>query len=109
MVATAAFPIWALGLLNWGVFNTLKASARNWRRRLALLLKGMSLNSDRSNCLVPGPNRMFLPEFHPFSNLIEVYMLRLRRKINVGHDVKLLRTRRGEGYVLTAEAASPHV
>ncbi len=47
--------------------------------------------------------------FDPFSNLIEVYMLRLRRKIDVGHDVKLLRTRRGEGYVLTAEAASPHV
>src|SRR6267378_4148444 len=47
--------------------------------------------------------------FDPFSNLIEVYMLRLRRKIDVGHEVKLLRTRRGEGYVLTAEAASPHV
>ena len=47
--------------------------------------------------------------FDPFSNLIEVYMLRLRRKIDAGHDVKLLRTRRGEGYMLTAEAASPHV
>jgi DNA-binding response OmpR family regulator len=40
--------------------------------------------------------------FDPFSNLIEVYMLRLRRKIDAGHDLKLLRTRRGEGYVLTA-------
>jgi two-component system copper resistance phosphate regulon response regulator CusR len=46
--------------------------------------------------------------FDPFSNLIEVYVLRLRRKIDAGHDLKLLRTRRGEGYVLTAEAASPH-
>src|ERR1700730_3822459 len=41
--------------------------------------------------------------FDPFSNLIEVYMLRLRRKIDAGHEVKLIRTRRGEGYVLAAE------
>jgi two-component system copper resistance phosphate regulon response regulator CusR len=40
--------------------------------------------------------------FDSFSNLIEVYMLRLRRKIDAGQDLKLLRTRRGEGYVLTA-------
>jgi two-component system copper resistance phosphate regulon response regulator CusR len=38
-----------------------------------------------------------------FSNVIEVYMLRLRKKIDAGHEVRLLRTRRGEGYVLTAE------
>jgi two-component system copper resistance phosphate regulon response regulator CusR len=40
--------------------------------------------------------------FDPFSNLIEVYIQRLRRKIDEGHDVKLIRTRRGEGYMLTA-------
>jgi two-component system copper resistance phosphate regulon response regulator CusR len=38
--------------------------------------------------------------FDPFSNLIEVYMQRLRRKIDEGHALKLLRTRRGEGYML---------
>jgi two-component system copper resistance phosphate regulon response regulator CusR len=38
--------------------------------------------------------------FDPFSNLIEVYMRRLRRKIDDGHDEKLLHTRRGAGYVL---------
>jgi DNA-binding response OmpR family regulator len=38
-----------------------------------------------------------------FSNVIEVYILRLRKKIDAGHKVKLLRTRRGEGYVLTSE------
>ena len=38
--------------------------------------------------------------YEPFSNLIEVYIQRLRRKIDDGHDIKLLRTRRGEGYVL---------
>jgi two-component system copper resistance phosphate regulon response regulator CusR len=46
--------------------------------------------------------------FDAFSNLIEVYMLRLRRKIDVGHDVKLLRTRRGEGYILTQDVTIPH-
>jgi two-component system copper resistance phosphate regulon response regulator CusR len=46
--------------------------------------------------------------FDPFSNLIEVYMLRLRRKIDAGHPVKLIRTRRGEGYVLTAGVEPSH-
>lgn len=40
--------------------------------------------------------------FDPFSNLIEVYIQRLRRKIDDGRNVKLIRTRRGEGYVVTA-------
>lgn len=38
--------------------------------------------------------------YDPFSNLIEVYIQRLRKKIDAGHEVKLIRTRRGEGYVL---------
>ena len=40
--------------------------------------------------------------FDPFSNLIEVYIQRLRRKIDDDHEVKLIRTRRGTGYLLTA-------
>lgn len=40
--------------------------------------------------------------FDPFSNLIEVYVQRLRRKIDDDQTLKLIRTRRGEGYVLTA-------
>ena len=40
--------------------------------------------------------------FDPFSNLIEVYVQRLRRKIDEGHAPKLLRTRRGEGYILAS-------
>jgi len=38
--------------------------------------------------------------FDPFSNTIEVYMNRLRKKIDEEHAVKLLHTRRGEGYIL---------
>jgi len=40
--------------------------------------------------------------FDPMSNLIEVYIQRLRRKIDDGHQVKLIRTRRGAGYTLSA-------
>ncbi len=41
--------------------------------------------------------------FDPFSNLIEVYVQRLRRKIDEGYMPKLLRTRRGEGYTLASD------
>src|SRR5687767_8722470 len=38
--------------------------------------------------------------FDPMSNLIEVYIQRLRRKVDDSHDVKLIQTRRGAGYKL---------
>jgi two-component system, OmpR family, copper resistance phosphate regulon response regulator CusR len=41
-------------------------------------------------------------EFDPFSNLIEVYVNRIRRKVDSGFGKPLLHTRRGSGYVLTA-------
>jgi two-component system, OmpR family, copper resistance phosphate regulon response regulator CusR len=45
--------------------------------------------------------------FDPMSNLIEVYVQRLRRKIDDGHHMKLLQTHRGAGYSLqTADAES---
>jgi DNA-binding response OmpR family regulator len=44
--------------------------------------------------------------FDPFSNLIEVYIQRLRRKIDEGHSSKLIHTLRGEGYMLCSE--EPH-
>jgi DNA-binding response OmpR family regulator len=40
--------------------------------------------------------------FDPLSNLIEVYIQRLRRKIDDGESLKLIQTRRGAGYCLTA-------
>jgi two-component system, OmpR family, copper resistance phosphate regulon response regulator CusR len=40
--------------------------------------------------------------FDPMSNLIEVYIQRLRRKIDDGQPIKLLHTRRGAGYALAA-------
>src|SRR6266566_2982312 len=52
--------------------------------------------------------------FDPFSNLIEVYVNRLRRKIDAPKETPLLHTRRGAGYMLgpggdisPAEGSSP--
>lgn len=39
-------------------------------------------------------------DFEPFSNSIEVYIKRLRTKIDDGHELQLIRTRRGAGYIL---------
>jgi two-component system, OmpR family, copper resistance phosphate regulon response regulator CusR len=47
--------------------------------------------------------------FDPFSNLIEVYVQRLRRKIDHGHSRKLLRTVRGGGYMLSSEGTETDV
>ena len=42
--------------------------------------------------------------FDPFSNTIEVFVNRLRKKIDEQHDIKLIHTRRGEGYILEPRA-----
>ena len=41
--------------------------------------------------------------FDPFSNVIDVYVKRLRRKIDDGFHPTLIHTRRGEGYIFTAD------
>jgi DNA-binding response OmpR family regulator len=39
-------------------------------------------------------------DFDPGTNLVDVYIKRLREKIDAGFEVKLLHTVRGVGYVL---------
>ena len=41
----------------------------------------------------------------PFSNAIEVYINRLRKKVDDGEGTPLIHTRRGAGYLLSAEEA----
>jgi two-component system copper resistance phosphate regulon response regulator CusR len=41
--------------------------------------------------------------YDPFSNLIEVYIQRLRKKLEGAGGSPILHTRRGEGYILSAE------
>ena len=45
--------------------------------------------------------------FDPFSNLIEVYINRLRRKIDLPRETPLLHTKRGAGYLLGISEDSP--
>ena len=44
--------------------------------------------------------------FDPLSNVIDVYVQRLRRKVDDGRSESIIRTRRGEGYQLHAERAA---
>ena len=44
--------------------------------------------------------------FDPLSNIIDVYVKRLRAKVDAGSAQCLIHTRRGEGYVLRAERRS---
>jgi len=44
--------------------------------------------------------------FDPFSNTIDVYVRRLRRKIDEGFARPLIQTRRGEGYILSGGAGN---
>lgn len=41
--------------------------------------------------------------FDPFSNVIDVYIKRLRSKLDTGFRRRLIHTRRGEGYILSAQ------
>ncbi|HEY3159172.1 MAG TPA: response regulator transcription factor [Vicinamibacterales bacterium] len=41
--------------------------------------------------------------YDPMSNVVDVYIQRLRRKLEVAGEDTLIRTRRGEGYQLTCE------
>jgi two-component system copper resistance phosphate regulon response regulator CusR len=43
----------------------------------------------------------------PLSNAIEVYVNRLRKKVDDGAAAPLIHTRRGAGYILSAEGAEP--
>jgi DNA-binding response OmpR family regulator len=45
--------------------------------------------------------------YDPMSNIVDVYVQRLRRKLDRSSDESLIRTRRGEGYQLTVAAETP--
>ena len=47
--------------------------------------------------------RVWEYHFDPGTNLVDVYIQRLRRKIDDGEDVKLIQTVRGVGYCVRAE------
>jgi DNA-binding response OmpR family regulator len=70
------------------------------------LLEFLARNSGRVVGRAEIAEHVWDEAFDPFSNLIEVYVNRLRRKIDSGWPKPLLHTRRGSGYVLVPEKKS---
>jgi two-component system copper resistance phosphate regulon response regulator CusR len=93
--------------------NTRSHDVRRGARRIELTAKEYSLLEFLARRAGEVVTRAEIAEhvwdesFDPFSNLIEVYIQRLRRKVDEGGESKLIRTLRGEGYqLLTEEPAS---
>ena len=72
------------------------------------LLEFLMLNQDRVVNREQIAQHVWDENFDPFSNIIDVYVRRLRTKIDAGFAEPLIHTRRGEGYILTAERKGPN-
>jgi DNA-binding response OmpR family regulator len=86
------------------VLDPASRTIRRGERQIELTSREFSL----LECLMRSPNRVFSRtqlcqqvweyEFSPESNLVDVYVQRLRRKIDDGETEKLIQTVRGAGY-----------
>ena len=65
------------------------------------LLEFLALNRGRVVGREPIGQHVWDENFDPFSNVIDVYIKRLRAKLDHGFTRRLIHTRRGEGYILT--------
>jgi len=86
----------------WRSNRPIKLTAKEYA-----LLDYLARNVDRVVGRAEIAEHVWDETFDPFSNLIEVYIQRLRRKIDEGHSSRLLRTLRCEGYMLCSE--EPHL
>jgi two-component system copper resistance phosphate regulon response regulator CusR len=68
------------------------------------LLEFLMLNENRVVGREQIAQHVWDESFDPFSNVIDVYIKRLRGKLESGGRKRMIHTRRGEGYILTAEA-----
>ena len=64
------------------------------------LLEFLALNKGRVVGREEISEHVWNENFDPFSNLIEVYIKRLRKKLDEGREDPLIQTRRGSGYIL---------
>ena len=86
--------------------DTAGQTARRAGRNISLthkeyaLLEYLARNVNRVVGRAEIAEHVWNEEFDPFSNLIEVYINRLRRKIDGAKEIPLLHTRRGAGYLL---------
>jgi two-component system, OmpR family, copper resistance phosphate regulon response regulator CusR len=89
--------------------NTASHAVTRSGRQVALtakeyaLLEFLILNQDRVVDREQISQHVWDENFDPFSNVIDVYIKRLRAKVDAGAPRRLIHTRRGEGYILTAE------
>ena len=67
------------------------------------LLEFLMLNQNRVVNREQIAQHVWDENFDPFSNIIDVYVRRLRAKVDAGFSRPLIHTRRGAGYILTAE------
>ena len=94
------------------VVDTRRHSARRGKRDITLTTKEYALlehlvrNAGRIVTRAEINAHVWDDNHDPFSNLIDVYVSRLRRKVDGGERVALISTRRGVGYMLSAPAAS---
>jgi two-component system, OmpR family, copper resistance phosphate regulon response regulator CusR len=70
------------------------------------LLEFLILNRDRVVDREQISQHVWDENFDPLSNVIDVYIKRLRAKVDAGSRRRLIHTRRGEGYILTVESGS---
>ena len=88
------------------VLDTRAQSAKRAGRHITLtakeyaLLEYLARNAGRVVGRAEIAEHVWDETFDPFSNLIEVYINRLRRKIDAESAKPLLQTRRGAGYIL---------
>lgn len=71
------------------------------------LLEYFARNPDRVIGREEISEHVWNEKFDPFSNLIEVYVNRLRQKLLPGVDCPVLRTKRGAGYIFSTNSPSP--
>ncbi len=67
------------------------------------LLEFLMLNENRVVNREQISQHVWDESFDPLTNIIDVYVKRLRSKIDAGFQRPLIHTRRGEGYVLSAQ------
>ena len=93
--------------------NTLDHSAMRGSRQIRLTAKEyalLELMMLRCGCILGRAEiaeHVWDENFDPLSNIIDVYMNRLRKKIDQGFEVRLIHTRRAEGYMLSPETQHP--
>jgi two-component system copper resistance phosphate regulon response regulator CusR len=97
------------------IINTSSHTVTRGGRRISLTAKEYSLleffvlRADKLVSRGEIAEHVWDENFDPFSNVIDVYVRRLRKKIDESFTPPLIRTRRGEGYIFSAEAEGENV